>query len=361
MNNKKVTILFILIASLILITIGATFAYYMSTTDFENEFNTALYQTEATETFESPDNWMPGDTTPKTLTIKNTGNVNVKARVCLTEEWTSHNGDTLSNTYNGQSAAIINLTNTEDWTKKGNCYEYNDVLEPNDTTSTFMESVTFNSVVEPDLTCTSSTVGNTTTKTCSSSGDGYDNATYTLTLRAETVQANKASEVWVYEQARYVTTGGTVYIGQEIPIGSSFATAEEAMAVYENRPFYLKHVIEDGVVIESYVEFIVTEEMANANSGMTRGTYSLRGAGATYDETDNSYNNDSPYYETNKQALQAAFGASNCNDYTFGYQCSVSGLSAKAHDDGYVGANDGGNIVCHVNSDGSSYCDVGVV
>ena len=219
MNNKKVTILFILIASLILLGIGVTFAYYTSSADFENEFNTALYQTQATETFESPDNWMPGDTTPKTLTIKNTGNVNVKARVCLTEEWTSHNGDTLPLEQNGNKAAIINLANTSDWTYRLGCYEYNDVLEPNDTTSSFMESVTFNSLIEADLTCTTNTVGNSTTRSCTSSGNGYDNATYTLTLRAETVQANKVEEVWP-NPITYVNrqNEGQITTGDEIAI-----------------------------------------------------------------------------------------------------------------------------------------------
>ena len=39
MSNKKITILFIAIAFLLLGIIGFTFAYYMSSTDFENEFN----------------------------------------------------------------------------------------------------------------------------------------------------------------------------------------------------------------------------------------------------------------------------------------------------------------------------------
>ena len=96
MNNKKITTIFILVSLFILLgIIGFTIAYFTSSTDFENEFNTGLYQTTATEVFESPQNWMPGDETPKTLTITNTGNVDVKARVCIQEEWTSANDEPL--------------------------------------------------------------------------------------------------------------------------------------------------------------------------------------------------------------------------------------------------------------------------
>ena len=200
MNNKKITLLFVLTATMALLGIvGFTVAYFTSSVDFENEFTTGLFQTEATETFTSPENWLPGDTTPKTLTIENTGNANVKARVCISEEWESDNGDPLPNKVNGERAAILNLANTSDWTYRLGCYEYNDVLEPDDVTSSFIESVTFNPNIESDMTCEITTSNGSTTKTCSSSGDGYDNATYTLTFRVETAQASSYKLAWGYD------------------------------------------------------------------------------------------------------------------------------------------------------------------
>ena len=220
MYDKKIKGLFILIAVLLFIGFGITLAYFTSSTDFENEFQTGLYQTEATETFVSPQNWLPGDTTPKTLTVTNTGNVDVKARVCISEEWESANGDTLSNEVNNERVAIINLANTSDWTFKNNCYEYNDVLEPDDITSSFIESVTFNSNATADITCTTTTQNGSTTKTCTSSGDGYDNATYTLTFTVETVQANKASELWNTIKFVNRQNQNSITVGDEIRIGS---------------------------------------------------------------------------------------------------------------------------------------------
>ena len=217
MNNKKVTILFILFMTTILLGIvGFTIAYFTSSTDFDNEFYTAVYQTKATETFTSPENWMPGDTIPKTLTIKNEGNVDVKARVCISEEWTSNNNESLPLIFDDVRMALINFDNAEDWTQECNCYVYNEVLEPNDTTSSFISGVTFNKDAKASLNCTTTNNNGTTTKTCTSVGDGYDNATYKLTLKVDTVQTGK---LWDDDVISVIgKTGGQLVTGDEISI-----------------------------------------------------------------------------------------------------------------------------------------------
>ncbi len=117
------------------------------------------------------------------------------------------------------------------------------------------------------------------------------------------------------------------------------------------RPFYLKHVLNGSNEIEeSYVEFVVTEDMANANSGMVAGTYRLKGgdSGASY--------------ATNVDTIKAAFGYSTnpgrCTSGSNYFRCSVSGLRALAFDDGDVNAHDP-DYACFVSSDGSSYCGDG--
>ena len=138
-------------------------------------------------------------------------------------------------------------------------------------------------------------------------------------------------------------------------------------------PFYLKHFTSEGVVTESYVEFVVTSEMATANPGMTAGTYALRGFD-TYDEVNDACEaeywdstNDiclSPYYSSNVTTLQTVFGVSNCTDGTTWYSCSVSGLYALAHSRGDVraecprGSRDAVQpfFSCFVYDDGDSHC-----
>ena len=222
-NNKKIILLFVLTAAFILIgIIGFTIAYFTSSVDFENEFETALYQIDTVEEFVSPDNWLPGDTIPKTVEVENTGNIDAKVKVCISEEWVSDNGDTLPNKINGERTTILNLTNTDKWTKSGGCYIYNEILEPGDTAPTFIESVTFNEDVEASIDCVPVTNNGTTTIECNSTGDGYDNATYKLTFTIKTMQDDAAEQLWGTnfefvnrQNENAFTAGDEVSIGSE--------------------------------------------------------------------------------------------------------------------------------------------------
>ena len=171
----------------------------------------------------------------------------------------------------------------------------------------------------------------------------------------------------------YTVSSTSSYIGQAIPNDiTQYSSASEAMAAFSNNPFYLKHIIRNGVIDESYVEFVVTQAMANANSGMTAGTYALRGLN-TYDENSSSTNHCkaeyynggyciNPYYESNKATLLQAFGSANCSsEYDGGYYksltCSVSGLDAGAYSIGSVYASNA-SWYCHgVYDGGASRCD----
>ena len=137
-------------------------------------------------------------------------------------------------------------------------------------------------------------------------------------------------------------------IGSAIPNGeipyNNYNTAITAFG----HDFFIRHRIENDLVSESYVGFILNNNV-----------YYLRGAGATYNTQTSSYNNDSPYYESNKATLINAFGSSNCSEYVDGdyksYSCSSSGLSASANSFGYVHAGDD-DAGCYVSDAGSSYC-----
>ena len=199
-NKKNFLAIFLVLAICI---IGFTFAYFSDSVDIVNNFSSKPYGTSVVETFVSPDNWLPGDTTGKSLIVNNTGQVDVAVRVSYTEEWVSKNGDTLSNTLNGESVAIIKFINEDDWVKIGNYYYYNHKLESGDHTNSFIESVTFNENVDSSLNCSTVDVVDEQTNevvgkrsVCSSSNDGYDGATYTLTFNVETIQFNQYSSVW---------------------------------------------------------------------------------------------------------------------------------------------------------------------
>ena len=206
-KENKVPIIALLVIAVIGI-VGGTFAYFTSTVEFENEFVTKPYSTEVTEEFTSPDKWTPGTTTAKTVIAKNTGDVDVAVRVSYTETWKGNggSGSTLSgditvgtapNTTT-ERAAIINFANTSDWIQSGNYYYYKYKLTKNQQTSSFISGVTFNPNVTASLNCVtdSITIPGTITETCTSTGTGYDNAQYKLSISVETIQYDGYQTGW---------------------------------------------------------------------------------------------------------------------------------------------------------------------
>ena len=210
MNNKKTII--VLLLMIVIGIVGLTIAYFAGSTSIDNTFTTKSNITKYTESFISPDNWLPGDTTEKTLIAKNMGDIDQAVRIRVDESWTTDNGGTLNgwihpdgskSTHSteielstDERVALLNLTNTSDWTKVGNYYYYNYKLAPGEDTNTFLESVTFNSKTKLNDTCETTVDYGTTSTACSSSGNDYDNATYTLTLTIETVQYDLYASAW---------------------------------------------------------------------------------------------------------------------------------------------------------------------
>lgn len=198
MNRKKKNALYALILLAVVGLIGGTFAYFTSEDTFANIFRTKPYKMEVTETFESPDDWTPGTTTNKTIIAKNTGDVDAAVRVSYTEKWVDSNNADLPLESGGKRAAIINFASDLDtkWTKDGNYYYYKTKLTTGQSTSSFIESVTFNKDVDitANTSCTEDAVAHT--KTCTTSTTGYGGGTYTLTIKVETVQFDQYKAAW---------------------------------------------------------------------------------------------------------------------------------------------------------------------
>lgn len=199
MENKRRIKYLVVLGLGIVSVLGGTVAYFTTSTDIQTYFKAAIYQNEITEVFESPDNWTPGTTTSKTVELKNTGSIDMAVRVSYEEQWTSANGNNISlKDANGNVAAIINLN--DGWTKDSDGHFYygsKDNLtrvKPDEKTNSFIKSVTFNENIKSTLKETKSADGKTITYT--STGDGYDNATYSLTIKIDTIQYDQANSVW---------------------------------------------------------------------------------------------------------------------------------------------------------------------
>ena len=166
----------------------------------------------------------------------------------------------------------------------------------------------------------------------------------------------------MYDSSVTTPQYNAVWLNQTFPTSiTQYQTPSEALtaiatASSQNLPFYLKHKIENDVVTESYVEFVVTPEMAAANTGMVAGTYTLRGG------INESSLTDKPIYIQNAKTIYDAFGT-NCSTNPYAttitssnFNCSVSGLFAFAGANGSVASSSSGDG-CSVNYDGCSSCD----
>ena len=188
MKNKKVLI--VILGLLLIGTVGVTIAYFMSSATFENVFNLGIYKVVTTEVFESPTSWAPGEEIPKTIITTNEGTIPAAVRVSYTEQWLDENGNDITSSINN-GTVTINLDNTSDWVQEGNYYYYKYILDPNETTSSFIRSVTLNYL--DGESCTLSQGG--TIKICTPDNSALG-ATYILTITKETVQADQYDTVW---------------------------------------------------------------------------------------------------------------------------------------------------------------------
>ena len=197
MENKKSLIAIVLVA--LVGIIGATFAYFTSTSRLTNTFQTGTYSTSVKETFISPDNWTPGTTTTKKVNVTNNGSVAVAVRAKYTEKWTAANGTTLDGVRNG--VKVAQFTVGSDWiASTDGYYYYTKTLATGQTSSDFISSVTFNKDFEllegTDIECTTIKANGKTTVECANLTSGYAGATYSLDITIETIQADQK---WTYE------------------------------------------------------------------------------------------------------------------------------------------------------------------
>lgn len=199
MKNKKKKVLLILLGVSVVAVIGGTLAYFTTSDNITNRFETALYQHKIVENFESPSDWTPGTTTEKTISVTNEGSIPMALRASYTEKWVNGSGEEISLVdENDNRAALINFNDS--WTKNSDGYYYYGSkenltkLNKNETSSSFINSVTFNENISAKLVKKISADGKTITYT--SSGEGYDNATYVLTITIDTIQYDQAENVW---------------------------------------------------------------------------------------------------------------------------------------------------------------------
>ena len=195
MNNKK-PIVFMSLLFTVFLALGVTLAYFTTSDTFNNEFTAGTYSIETQEAFVSPDSWKPGDTVEKTIIATNKGNTPAAVRIKLTPSWEDKNGNPLSLTDNNDNeAAVINFNSNfnDKWVYQDGYYYYLRPLDENESTTTLIESVTFNPAVNFDKTRDCDTVNGVTT--CTTTFNDYAGGKYTLKIEVETAQYDKYKDI----------------------------------------------------------------------------------------------------------------------------------------------------------------------
>lgn len=156
LKNKK-TLAFIGLASFALVFAG-TIAYNRDSITFNNDFTLDTDISEFSDTFDSPSNWTPCTTTPKTAIATNKAASNRYVRMKIDEYWRTANSATSEDDHTttdlpltwtegntAKSYAIINMQNEDKWLpSEDGWYYYKTALGENESTDSLLESVTFN-------------------------------------------------------------------------------------------------------------------------------------------------------------------------------------------------------------------------
>ncbi len=180
--NKK-PIVAIVIGLVVAAAVGATIAYRGDIARFFNQATLGESGATFTEEFVSPDNWKPCDTQPKTVIATNTTNKPIQVRVSYEEFWKAQDDTNLPLQQNNINVAVINYDNQADWTLNGAWYYYKEPLQPGESTSSFIKSVTFNCAYNmgSDELNVCDDEGN-----CTTPANAYGNAKYHLKVTIQT-------------------------------------------------------------------------------------------------------------------------------------------------------------------------------
>ena len=140
---------------------------------------------------------------------------------------------------------------------------------------------------------------------------------------------------------------------------SSESECNTALSNYDEgngNTYTCSNITVNNAVIESYVGFVVTPAMATANSGMTAGTYYLKGGDNSMSSLDNA------------KTTYDAFGGVGCsldgnlggNPYnttpSSNFYCNVPGLYVEVNPEGFTYAGDGLGSNCMAYVSGLTGC-----
>lgn len=204
--------LLVLLSVGVLGLVGTTYAYYTGQNKIENGLITKGGDVYLMEYFSPDDLWLAGETKYKEVWFGNQSGIKQVIRFQILEEWFDNNGtpedysDDTPWVYTGSYSpppAVINWTDeiagaSPTWTKIGDYYYYNYILEGGTKAAPAETPVVFDSVTfSPEL-------GN-----IEAYGEDFSDKRYQLTVKMETLSVDSA-KTWNMWQVNFSDSGGTL-------------------------------------------------------------------------------------------------------------------------------------------------------
>ena len=130
----KIIVLYAVMLLFVFVSSYST-AFFSHSVKKDNKIVVGFNDNKIVENFEDVDDWKPNTTYTKEVSVTNTGNVDCYVRAFV----------------GASDSSMVQQLNfdTTSWTKNGDYYYYNSVLEPNQTTPQLLKTVKTASVSEP--------------------------------------------------------------------------------------------------------------------------------------------------------------------------------------------------------------------
>lgn len=206
--------------------IGGTWAYWNQNLSVDNNFQAGNFDSDIVEQFEPEEDWLPGETVEKVVSVKNSGNVDMAVMAKITQKWdgermvftdlsgkeayaaqvqwgnvaafaspdTAEAGlsigiaDTVDSFAEAEGQWVLTDVQKLDDSSMDLYFVYSEIVAQEGVTNNLVESVTMNPLIQSAVIEKVYEAGKEDPIEVKS-GFNYENAQYTMTINAKTVQA----------------------------------------------------------------------------------------------------------------------------------------------------------------------------
>lgn len=255
--------------------VGGTWAYWNQELSVANNFQSGKFDSDIVEEFTPEEGWLPGETVKKVVSVKNSGNVDMAVEATISQVWKAAEGEeeptvkfkgedgleyaaqiqwgtnvaVYRNPEISEAARLLGIEKevssfteaADNWIlvdieemqdgSESLYFIYNGIVGEDGETNPLLTSVTMNPAIESGIThkqYTSDGEGGLDLTTTFTSPFNYEDANYTMSINAKTVQANYDAVKEVFSSVLEMADSDEEYLIGDF-IGSNGLDRPEAL------------------------------------------------------------------------------------------------------------------------------------